>query len=59
MSQQELQELIRLVSAGRRDAADKLAELLHPVLFPAVGQDVAPAPVEATPRVAKRKGAPE
>ena len=32
MNQQELQELIRLVCAGRRDAADKLAELLHPLL---------------------------
>ena len=32
MSQHDLQELIRLVAAGRRDAADKLAELLHPLL---------------------------
>jgi hypothetical protein len=32
MTQQELQDLIRMACAGRRDAADKLAELLHPLL---------------------------
>lgn len=32
MSQNDLQELIRLVAAGRRDAADRLADLLHPLL---------------------------
>ena len=32
MSQNDQQELNRLIAAGRRDAADKLAELLHPLL---------------------------
>jgi hypothetical protein len=32
MSKEELTELLRLVSAGRRDAADRLADLLHPLL---------------------------
>lgn len=32
MTQQDLQDLIRMACAGRRDAADKLAELLHPLL---------------------------
>ncbi len=32
MTHQELVELIRLVGMGRRDAADKLADLLHPLL---------------------------
>lgn len=31
MTQQDLQDLIRLIAQGRRDAADKLAELLHPL----------------------------
>lgn len=45
MTQQELQELIRLVCQGRRDAADKLAE----VLFPLLKQD------DPAPKVTKRK----
>ena len=32
MTQQDLQDLIRLVCQGRRDAADKLAEVLFPLL---------------------------
>lgn len=32
MTHAELVELIRLVAAGRRDAADSLADLLHPLL---------------------------
>lgn len=32
MTKDELQELIRLVGMGRRDAADTLADLLHPLL---------------------------
>ena len=45
MTQQELQELIRLIAQGRRDAADKLAE----VLFPLLKQD------DPAPKVTKRK----
>lgn len=45
MTQKELQELIRLVCQGRRDAADKLAE----VLFPLLKQD------DPAPKVTKRK----
>lgn len=45
MTQQELQDLIRQVSSGRRDAADKLAE----VLFPLLKQE------EPAPKVTKRK----
>lgn len=45
MTQQELQDLIRLVCQGRRDAADKLAE----VLFPLLKQD------DPAPKVTKRK----
>jgi hypothetical protein len=44
MTQQELIELLRMVASGRRDAADKLAELLHPLLK---GDDA--------PKVTKRK----
>ena len=32
MTHAELVELIRLVAAGRRDAADKLADLIFPLL---------------------------
>ncbi len=32
MTHPELQELIRLVCQGRRDAADRLADVLHPLL---------------------------
>ena len=45
MTHQDLQELIRMVSAGRRDAADKLAD----VLFPLLKQE------EPAPKVTKRK----
>lgn len=45
MTHQDLQELIRMVSAGRRDAADQLAALL----FPLLKQE------EPAPKVTKRK----
>ena len=45
MTQQELQDLIRLVGQGRRDAADKLAE----VLFPLLKQE------EPAPKITRRK----
>lgn len=32
MSKEELIEMVRMVSAGRRDAADSLAELIHSLL---------------------------
>lgn len=48
MTQHELIELIRMVSAGRRDAADKLAEILFPLLEK-------PAEEPPKPAVTRRK----
>ena len=48
MNLQELSDIIRLIAAGRRDAADKLAEIIFPLLQK-----------PAEPKVTKRKVAAE
>jgi hypothetical protein len=47
MSIEDLKDLLFKISQGRRDSAEQLAELLHPLLFPAVPEEEPAKPKKA------------